>query len=775
MKNFLSLFTFILLTASHLISFAQIAIGEWRDHLPYSFGVKVAEANNKIYCATDVSLFFYNKTDNSLEKLSKITGLSDIGIKAIKYNSDNDVLLIAYSNANIDLVNESFIYNISDIKRFTQIIGSKTINNILFINDYAYLSCGFGIVVLDIVNREIKDTYYIGDNGDQIEVCEIAFDGTYLYAATEKGIYKADINNSNLINFANWSKITNIPHYYRKFNSITYFNNKIYYNLHDDISENDTIFVYDDSLSTYFSKNYSGTNHALTSCYDNLIVVNEVMIDIFDLNENIVQNISDYWGSATPRPRHAIVDTDGLVWVADEIRGVLRIEGEWSFQTIYPNGPLRKEVVDISIEQNNLWATYGGRTTSWGNLWNKGVLYTFIDEEWGYYNSFTTPELHNLSDLVKVRIDPSNPNHVFVASWSRGVLEFNNGELVEVYNEENSSLQDIFTPGNDYIRIGGITFDDNNNLWVTNTGVPNPLSVRQTNGAWKSFSFGNILSSMNLGDVIVTDYGHKWIIVKGNGIFAFTDNGTIGNTDDDDFKKFYPEDEDGKLITTQVYAIVEDNESTIWIGTDEGILVYYNPENVFSEQNFYARKIIIEMDSLATYLLATEIVTAISVDGANRKWIGTERSGAFLVSEDGTEQLLNFNLDNSPLPSNNIICIAINDDTGEVFFGTENGIVSYKGTATEGDDDYNQVYVYPNPVREDFEGVITVTGLVTDSNVKITDISGNIVYETTSEGGQAIWDGKNFNGKKVHTGVYLVFCTNDDGSKTHVTKLLFIN
>ena len=210
------------------------------------------------------------------------------------------------------------------------------------------------------------------------------------------------------------------------------------------------------------------------------------------------------------------------------------------------------------------------------------------------------------------------------------------------------------------------------------------------------------------------------------------------------------------------------------MGTDLGIVIYSNPERVFDDNNFHAERIILTVGDVTQYLLNTEIVTAIAVDGANQKWLGTQNSGVYLVSDNGTKEIYHFTAENSPLLSDKIYGIGINHESGEVFFATDKGLISYRGSATMGSDEFRDVYVYPNPVRENYAGKITVRGLVSDVNVKITDISGNLVYETQADGGQATWNGKDFSGRRPSTGVYLVFCTNEDGSKTFITKFLFI-
>ena len=760
--------------------FSQLAIGDWREHLPYSHAKCVAEAENKIYCSTDIGLFSFNKNDNSVEKHSIITGLSDIGINSIRYSEEENALLIAYSNANIDLIENNTIYNISDIKRKPN-LGNKTINNILFIGNRAYLSCGFGIVVIDLDKKEVKDTYFIGNNGTKINVLDLTFDGANLYAATEYGIYKADINNQNLANFQFWQRLENIPNFNQEFNCIKYFGGKVLINYRNEISNVDTLYVYDGLNWDYFEADFNKRIYSLEVSYNKLLI--STMWKLLVYNENFERiNMIYTYGYSDADPHHAIFDTDNTIWIADNSKGLIKNINTWtSEQPIYPNGPDNSKVVDIEIADGELWAATGGKDGSWTNLWNKAEVFSFIENKWETYNKNSISEMSQAIDIIKVMIDPLNNKHVFAASWGGGILEFMNGELIEIYNDSNSSLQNII-PGSKYVRVGGLVFDNDHNLWATNSEVANPISVKKANGTWSngeewlSFPYGNIMDAPTVSEIFITQAGHKWAVLpRGYGLFVFDNNNTIENFDDDQVKQFDVHDENGKIISNNIFSIAEDKEGTIWLGTNKGILVYYNPSSVFYSTNFYAQKVILEIDGSAQYLLETETVTAIEIDGANRKWFGTEKAGVFLMSEDGTEQILNFNTENSPLLSNTITSIAIDENSGEVFFGTTNGIISYRGTAIEPKEDFNEIYAFPNPVRENYSGDITIKGVVANSNVKITDISGNIVFETEALGGQAIWNGNNFSGKRVQTGVYLVFCSNEDGSKTHVTKLLFIN
>lgn len=754
-------------------SFSQIAVGQWRDHLPYSNALKVAEGDNKIYCSTDNAVFYYDKSDNSLNKLTKVNGLSDIGISAMSFDNKNNVLLIGYSNGNIDLVYKSTVYNVSDIKR-KLFSGSKSINNFYNINNYSYVSTGFGIVVLDILNKEIKETYFIAENGNKINVNEIASDGNTIAAATEAGVYSSSLNGVNLSDFNNWEKWNFLPKKDSVFNSIVYFSSKYILSFDSQILNGDSIYLVSNSTWQYFDTD-PHTIYSLSVSNNKLLINNSNKIQIFNEQLVLTNSITDFYLSPL-YVKYSIFDKDNVLWIADKRNGLVKQSGS-NFERFIPNGPSNNRVVSISVEGSNLFAAAGGKNGSWGNLWNSGELHVFKEEEWKSYNGGNNSGLGGILDIVKVLVNPSNSAQTYAASWGYGLLELNGTDVVARYKDDNSSLQSIF-PGQNYYRIHGLALDANNNLWVTNSQVEKPFSVKTSTGNWYAFNYSSYINTDYVGDIIVTKDNYKWsILPRGVGLFAFDEKGTYENQEDDEYKKFAVLDENGQIITNDIYSIAEDYEGQIYVGTNKGIVVYYNPENVFSGENFYAHRIIIpsEIEGQAAYLLENELITSIVIDGANRKWIGTESSGIFLMSEDLSEEIHHFTIENSPLLSNNITSIAIDNITGEVFIGTEKGIISYKGTATKGSDNFEKVYTYPNPVRENYNGPITISGLVANSDVKITDISGNLVYETKSEGGQAIWYGKNFEGRKVNTGIYLVFSTNSDGTKTNVTKILVIN
>lgn len=749
----------------------QNRIGKWRSHLPYSNASKLVLAGNKIYCATDGGLFYYDQSDKSIETFSKENGLSDTEISALGYSEELGVTIIAYVNANIDLVQNNTIFNIPDIMR-KQILGDKRIYSIMILDNYAYLSTGFGIVALNLERKEITWTNdKIGEGGIQIKVNEMCFAEQFLYAATDQGIYKADMNDSSYLqDFNYWKRITEIPNYIKKFNTIITLDGGVYASYKTGNAEGDIIYYWDGSIWNTFSAYQNDDCNHLSTWNGNLVISGRYQVHVFTPTGVRTKFIT------TGSPKCAFIDQNSVLWVADSEKGLIKkILDEDKLYVISPNGPSTIFVSHIAISDNMLYTVPGGLTTASNNQFRNGEINTYKDNNWSSY------EKTEYKDFYRIAIDQGDPEHYFIASWGYGLFEFQKDSLIEVYRDDNSTLQTVI-PG-DFFRLGGLTFDKSGNLWVSNASVAEPLSVfLKKDGKWVkwvSFSLNNLVNSPFTGDIIETQQGYKWMLLTpGRGIIAIDDNGTIDNPDDDRYIKFDVKDEFNAIITNDIYAMAEDKDGNIWLGTNKGVLVYFNPSGVFNGENFYAQNINVPRNDgtdAGDYLLVTESVSSIAIDGANRKWLGTKNAGVSLVSDDGLTQIHNFTAENSPLLSNSITSIAINDKNGEVFFGTDKGIISYVADATGPSENFESVFVFPNPVRENFTGDIAITGILENSLVKVTDLNGNLVFETISLGGQALWDGKNFRGEKVRTGVYLVFCSSEDGTLSHVTKLLFIH
>ena len=741
------------------IVFAQNFVG-WEDHLPYNKAVKVLAANEMIYCLTESGLFSYSLIDNEILAYNIIKGLSDSEVSSIGWEENKSLVVIGYSNGNVDLKTDDGIVNIPDIKRFS-LFASKKINNIFVSDNLAYLSTDFGIVVINLDKSEIADTYLIGDNGSELEINDIFIFGNQIYAASVNGLYQAELGENNLADFNNWNKASSLPNNNMECVDLEMVNGQIHVqrNISADLSE---LYKLENNEWSLFLS-FNQTIHSIRSVNERLNVVTDFTIQEFNSGG---QEINRIVNTENSRFRD-IAALDNRIFIADFEKSLLEFRNG-QFTAIKPDGPLRSDITSIHSVGKNTWACAGNYDATFENQNIEAELYLNKNREWINYSKSNTQELDGLFDIVNIASNKRNSDVIYAGTWGNGLIELEDERISTVYHSGNSPL--------DSKGIIAMSSDLDGNLWILDALSAAPVKVLTNQKEWISLSFAEITNQLNNGKIVSLSNGDKWVLRgEGESLFAFNENGTVANTDDDVSRTFFVRDENNSTLSSNIYDIEEDVDGSVWMGTSNGVAVYGEPGNIFRDGDFYAYRPIITIDGSTQFLLASELVQCVEVNGANQKWFGTGNSGAFLVSESGDEQLNHFTTENSPLPSNNINDISVNPATGEVFFVTDKGMVSYRGKVTVGAENFNDLYVYPNPVRETYRGDVTVTGLMSNSTVKITDVSGNLVWEGESEGGQFVWNGSNFNGSRVHTGVYLIFCSNEDGSESKVIKLLFIH
>jgi hypothetical protein len=759
--SFHTFLSFLFLCAYHAL-LAQNPIppiGQWRDHLNYQQAIQVVKGD-KIYCATTTNLFSVD-TDNDIERYSKITGLNDINVQCIGWDSTTQQLAVVYTNSNVDILQGGNTRNVGDIKR-SNITGNKTVYAVYCKDGLAYLCSGLGVIVVNLSRYEIKDTWFIGSNGGQVKINGFTSDGSFFYAATDEGLKSIPINSNNLSNYANWQIATGISTGAVK--NVVFTNNKVI------AEKNDSLFMLSGNNWTllYADKNWPIVN---TNVSENKLVVCQRTVAggarVIVLNTNgLIEKIIAQ-ANVISFPKSAITDNSS-VWVADVFGGLSKFGA--SVDRFIPNGPPGTADGEIIIQNNTLYAAAGSVNDAWNYQYNRNGVYYFQQDQWSSKSYYNLPVLDSVLDFITVAVDPGDAS-VWAGSFGGGLVNFKDGTQPIIYKKNNSTLQQATgDPGS--VRVSGLAFDQNNNLWISNYGAPQDLQVRKTDGTWKAFTIPFSHLENAVAQIVVDDLNQLWIVSpKGNGVFCYNYGQSIDNIADDQWKFYQQGSGIGNLPSNTVLCLLKDKNGFIWVGTDKGIGIIQCNGDVFSSQSCDAVLPVVQLDRFAGLLFSDETVQCMAVDGANRKWIGT-KNGVWLISPDGDKIIYRFTEDNSPLFSNDVKRIAVDPASGEVFISTLYGICSFRSTATEGGATNSNVLVFPNPVPPGYNGTIAIRGLVDNALVKIAEMNGRLVFQTRALGGQAVWDGHNYKGEKIASGVYLVIVRDDSGTEKIVTKIV---
>lgn len=751
---------------------AQRPIGTWETFLPYGSAEQVAQSSDRIYCATPYALFYVEKSDGSIGTLTKSSGLSDADVRHIAYNNAMNTLVITYANSNIDLlVNGTDIYNIPDIKNAI-ISGSKNINDITMIGNYAYLATDLGISVLDLQQKQINSNYIIGSTGLSVRVNSVASDGVYIFAATAEGLKSAPLSASNLQDYASWTIYGTSRGLPSGANSMVGQIGGRFYTV-----INDTLYVDSNSTSsftkvrydsTWTFKSFSNTGGYLYACQWGGAYFGRVLQ--IDANGNI--NVITLPNS--PRPLQITID-GSTNWIADNWKSLTKYNNFTFIQSIYPDGPPSNGVFRMAASNNTLFMASGGTDPGYiGYNYDGNGPIIYNHKQWVNYPVNVYGEISNCYDLVDVAVD--NARHkAYYASLQGGLVEVDltNNNMIK-YDFSNSLLGQYY--GENLTKISALCLDHSGNLWMSNTGAHQTLVLKTVDSGWAKFTVPG--DPFVVRKMMVDSNGYVWLGGRtyNSNMVVYNPGQDLLSTSDDQFISVTTATGNGALPNADVWSITSDKQGNVWVGTDVGTATFYCTGSIFAQGGGVgcdATRIKVDQGGYIGYLFSTEIVQAVAVDGADRKWVGTT-NGVWLISADGTQQLLNFNKDNSPLPNNSITDIAVDQQTGEVWIGTADGLVSYQGDAILGNTTKGTALVYPNPVKSDYNGPIAIKGLVDNAYVKITDMGGILVYQGPANGGEMIWNGKGYSGNKVSTGVYMVYADAADGSEHNVAKIIFI-
>lgn len=737
-------------------------IGYWRSHLPYNTSYSVTSDGINLYVATQLSFYTYNMATSELTPYSKVEGMSDVGMSYVEYDTSSNTVVLAYENSNIDLFKDNSFFNIPDLKIKT-VTGSKRINHIYTNDGMAYLSTDIGIVVINLDKKEIKETYTFNKNGQVISINGFLSSGNYFYAITSDGMYRAAMNSINLQDFSAWAAVDT----FRNLLSIANVQDKIL------TITRDSLFTIENSNLKYLYKSDSSLRH-IDGCAngfwlsENYAATFNGKAKKLNLNFQFVDSFN-----TSGFPKQVLEALPKTTWIADELSGLKKrdtLNAEY-YGTTIPEGPNSNTSFDIYANNDELWIAHGGYNQFYIFNNEKAGISHFENEKWKHFATFEYPPFgDSIFDFTEIVKDPDGT--IYAGSNQSGLFELKPDGSYHIYKQSSILDESITAPGK--YRVMGMDIDNDGNLWGCLLGAQHELFVKTKEGVWYEFSVPIPRTYQHAAaHLIIDDNNLKWFASpSGGGLIVYDDNGTIDNPSDDRYRQLLSGKGVGGLPDNEVYCIAKDKNGALWVGTGNGIGIINCPSQVISGQ-CEAELRVVQYDQFAGYLFQNEVIRALAVDGANRKWIGTN-NGVWLVSADGDKIIYRFTEENSPLPSNHIQKITIDPISGTVYIGTDVGLISYRSTSVDGASENKNVITYPNPVPSGYNGIIAIKGLVENADVRITDVSGQLIYRTKALGGQAVWNGLDYTGRRPQSGVYLIFITNKDGSQTHVGKMVFM-
>ena len=656
--------------------------------------------------------------------------------------------------------------------------GSKKIYKLIEHEGYVYAATGFSIVKLDPLKNEVRDTYY--PTSGNTAILDIAFKNDSIYAITHDQLYRGLTNNIALADPTQWSVDARVPilssHAYSEIETV---NNELFILYNNTSFGLDSVFhLQNGGLVSVINESFTMEIKSIQNIDGKLAVAFFDGANIYKNDFSLDVNIGSYGFGSYSRPRK-LAKADGSYWIADEVNGLVKYAGLGNNQEINFSGPPKNSFYAMDWYDGRL-AVAGGGLAGEAQTFNKSGVYVFEDEKWLLkdQSNLTAWVNKDIWDVIAVSINPVNTNQIAVGSYSGMPLTLMtvDGQITDTLTPNNTILERT-SLGNGSAEVTDLKYDESGNLWILNGYSNKPLKVLTKDNDWYQFDLATGAKNKHSQKLVIDYNGNKWVSIKDAGLFGFKDGGTISSTGDDKTVRLTMGQNQGALPSNQVNAIAVDFDNEIWIGTDAGFAILYNSDAAIgaSAGDYDAQRIKIDFEGNVEYVLGATDIKAIVVDGSNRKWFGTANAGIVLLSADGLEIIEQYTTENSPLISNAIVDLELDQNTGELYIITDKGMVSYRTDATYEDPEYSNVVVFPNPARPDFDGPITIQGIRYNSDVKITDVAGNLVYQTTSNGGTATWNGRTLNGEKVGTGVYLIWTAANEGKGRKVGKVLVVN
>lgn len=726
---------------------------KWKDLFSYSNIKEIEQVDNKLFCSTEGGLFEYDLETNETKKISKVNGLNGVDVTAFHYNKTNQTFLVAYADGKFDVFSPNGIRLNVDIVIDADFNGDKSIKHISSNGNFAVLSMDFGILYFDISRKEVKETVYFRAASSYHKANKGVIFNNTIVVASSNGLYYKTIDPS-LPDFSTWSSY-NVG---ANFKNVREFNSTLF------ASSNDVVFKSTDAINWLNFSNFLQLQN-INSTANHLIFTSKNKINVYDKSLNSIEN-----KNFTDELNNGIY-TNKTIFAGSKTKGLLVND-----EAIFPDGPFKNKSYKINLLDDKIWIT----SVEFSDFFisdNSHLSFSYFDgNKWNYQKPET---IGNPMNVVEVIPNPSNPNQVFATNYGgeSALLKIENQTLIKNFNSTNSTISSPH-------HLMGLVFDKSGNLFVSersyllpNDGVEHAIHIKNPKDEFVKIGLNkvNLAPETAISSPILDGKGNLYVCgPRGDGVAILDYNNTPFNLSDDKFFVISNDVTKGNLPSNKAICSVFDNSGTLWIGTERGLRFLRNPRSEVEKEIFQTQRIIIEQSGLGEELLRDVQINAIAVDKANRKWIATDNAGVFYISPNGDKTYSIFNVNNSPLPSNQIHDVKIDHKNGLVYFTTSLGTVAYMSDVADAPSDFDKVVVYPNPVRPNFNQDIIIKNIPNNSFVKITDLVGNLIYDEKASGGIVQWNGRNLKGNEVASGIYLVLMTNSDGSKHGSTKIAVV-
>lgn len=745
------------------INYGQLnrpAVGGWNTYLPYGGVIDFDSRDGQTFhCISKDAFWILNDATGDIERYSKSNGMSDVGMSFITYDYLTEQVVLIYQNGNIDVFKDGQFDNIPDVKIST-VPGNKEIYHAYTNRGLLYMSTGLGLIVVDLVKKEVKETIPFYEGSTQGIVRSSGGSLSTIYAATNIGLFRTSVNNPQILNYGTWDNISalslnHVSQHADGTNTFVASENTLYY-----VNNNDIVPLR--NTIGKISKIDASSDDNVWLIVGQFDTLAPYLVKI-DKQGNMLDSIPNMFAD------RLMDENDGMYWSCEGYYGLKKKQkSATNWDILYPGGPSYSGAQKVWAKNGEIWLAHGAKDyTMWYPAQNTDAFSRYQNSEWKNWKwqqqaiSDTLP--YAISDAVAITKDEANKT-VWVGYINGGLLSVTEDGNLKVYRAGYLGAN-IDGDLNGY-RVTSLNMDIDNNLWLTQSQVNAPLTVKTNDNRWFSYRIPGIA---HLASLAIDDYGQKWMAagnVMQGGLVVYNDNGTVENANDDIYKIFKVGDGKSNLQSNAINTIAKDQGGTMWVGTENGIVLFSCGDiRTDVDCGGTLKGIQSEGYNFASYLFEGIPVKSIAVDGGNRKWIGTS-VGLFLMSDDDEAILAQFTAENSPLLSNTVISVDIDPITGVVYISTDKGLCSYGGAAVAaGNEHASELFVYPNPVPSGYNGMIAVRDVAEASNVKITDINGQLVYQGNATGGQFVWNGKDYTGRKVQSGVYLIFVVSKDGTK----------